>query len=108
MLNKNERMNKLNEMGINTGKYFTVALDNGTQVHLIIDENGNPKKWKVENSWGAASGHKGHLVMTNEWFNEYMFRLVVDKKYVPAEILELLKQEPTMLPPWDPMFADEL
>ncbi len=44
MTNKNERMEKLNEMGINTGKYFTVALDNGTQVHLIIDENGNPKK----------------------------------------------------------------
>lgn len=44
MLNKNERMEKLNEIGINTGKYFTVALDNGTQVHLIIDENGNPKK----------------------------------------------------------------
>ena len=44
MLNKIERMEKLNEMGINTGKYFTVALDNGTQVHLIIDENGNPKK----------------------------------------------------------------
>ena len=44
MLNKNERMEKLSIMGINTGKYFTVALDNGTQVHLIIDENGNPKK----------------------------------------------------------------
>ena len=44
MTNKNERMEKLNEMGINTGKYFTVALDNGTQVHLIIDENGNPTR----------------------------------------------------------------
>ena len=44
MLNKNERMEKLNAMGINTGKYFTVALDNGTQVHLIIDENGNPTR----------------------------------------------------------------
>ena len=44
MMNKNERMEKLNAMGINTGKYFTVALGNGTQVHLIIDENGNPKK----------------------------------------------------------------
>ena len=44
MLNKNERMEKLNEMGINTGKYFTVALDNGTKVHLIIDENGNAKQ----------------------------------------------------------------
>lgn len=44
MMNKNERFEKLNAMGINTGKYFTVDLDNGTKVHLIIDENGNPKK----------------------------------------------------------------
>ena len=41
MLNKNERMNKLNKMGINTGKYFTVDLDNGTKIHLIVDEDGN-------------------------------------------------------------------
>ena len=40
-MNKNERMEKLNAMGINTGKYFTATLDNGTQIHLIIDENGN-------------------------------------------------------------------
>lgn len=44
MLTKNERMNKLNAMGINTGKFFTVNLDNGTKVTLIIDENGNPTK----------------------------------------------------------------
>ena len=43
MLTKNERMEKLNNAGINTSKYFTVALDNGTKIHLIIDENGNPK-----------------------------------------------------------------
>ena len=42
MLNKNERMNKLNAMGINTGKYFTVPLENGGSVTIIIDENGNP------------------------------------------------------------------
>ena len=44
MLNKNERMEKLNAMGVNTGKFFTVNLENGTKVHLIIDENGNPTK----------------------------------------------------------------
>ena len=43
MLNKNERMEKLNNAGVNTSKYFTVDLDNGTTIHLIIDENGNPK-----------------------------------------------------------------
>ena len=41
---KNERMEKLNAMGISTSKYFTVNLDNGTLIHLIIDENGNPVK----------------------------------------------------------------
>ena len=44
MLNKNERMNKLNAIGNDTSKYFAVTLDNGTKIHLIIDENGNPVK----------------------------------------------------------------
>ncbi|MBO5804138.1 MAG: C1 family peptidase [Bacteroidales bacterium] len=77
-----------------------------TLMAVDLDENGNPKKWMVENSWGMT-GYKGHLIMTDEWFDEYMFRVVVDKKYVPQNILELMKQKPTMLPPWDPMFASE-
>ena len=71
----------------------------------IVD--GKPVKWMVENSWGPASGYKGCLIMTDEWFNEYMFRLVVEKKYVPADILEMLDQTPVQLPAWDPMFAPE-
>ena len=78
-----------------------------TLMAVDLDENGNARKWKVENSWGMT-GHKGHLVMTDEWFEEYMFRLVVEKKYVPENILKLLDTAPTMLPPWDPMFAEEL
>ncbi|MFA7116304.1 MAG: C1 family peptidase [Bacteroidales bacterium] len=77
-----------------------------TLMAVDLDQNGNAKKWMVENSWGM-SGYKGHLIMTDEWFNEYMFRLVVEKKYVPTEILDILKGEVTMLPPWDPMFLPE-
>jgi len=69
-------------------------------------KDSKPVKWKVENSWGN-SGQNGYLIMTEEWFREYMFRLVVDKKYVPAETLALLDQKPTMLPPWDPMFEED-
>ena len=72
-----------------------------------IDKNGNTVKWQVENSWGANSGFQGTLIMTDEWFNEYMFRLVVDKKYVPENILKILNEKPTMLPAWDPMFTPE-
>ena len=42
MLNKNERMEKLNAKGVNTSKYFTVDMEDGTKIHLIIDANGNP------------------------------------------------------------------
>ena len=72
-----------------------------------LDTNNNPLKWMVENSWGSSYGFNGFLIMTNEWFNEYMFRLVVEKKYIPDNILKMLDQKPILLPPWDPMFAPE-
>jgi len=75
---------------------------------IAVDiKEGVPVKWMVENSWGATSGYKGNIIMTDEWFNEYMFRLVVEKKYVPADIMALMAQKPIMLPSWDPMFAPE-
>ena len=61
----------------------------------------------VENSWGASSGYKGNIIMTDEWFEEYMFRLVVQKEFVPQDILDILKQTPVKLPAWDPMFLEE-
>ena len=78
-----------------------------TLIAVDLDENEKPRKWMVENSWGTKSGYKGNLIMTDEWFNEYMFRLVVERQYVPQDILEMLKQKPIMLPAWDPMFAPE-
>lgn len=70
-----------------------------------LDAQGNPLKWKVENSWGPSWGQGGCLIMTNEWFNEYMFRLVVDKKYVSEKLLKLADQKPVMVMPEDPLFG---
>ncbi len=72
----------------------------------IVD--GKPVKWMVENSWGPSAGYQGNYIMTDEWFDEYMFRLVVEKKYVPADVLEMLNQTPVQLPAWDPMFSPEI
>ncbi len=78
-----------------------------TLIAVDIDASGKTKKWMVENSWGIKSGYKGNLIMTDQWFDEYMYRLVVEKKYVPADILKMLEQKPILLPAWDPMFAPE-
>ena len=72
-----------------------------------LDEKGKARKWKVENSWGADWGQKGCLIMTDRWFREFMFRLVVDKKYVPETILKAAEQEPVMVMPEDPLFLPD-
>ena len=75
---------------------------------IAVDiKDGKPVKWMVENSWGETSGYKGNIIMTDEWFDNYMFRLVVEKKYVPGDVLSMMSQKPVLLPAWDPMFAPE-
>lgn len=70
---------------------------------LTFQENSEPKKLRVENSWGEDRGEKGYLVMSADWFKEFGFEVVVDKKYVPDDILRVFDQEPIVLPAWDPM-----
>jgi len=76
-----------------------------TLTAVDLDADGKPIKWKVENSWGATNGQQGCLIMTAEWFREYMFRLVVDKQYVSENLLKLSEQTPVMVMPEDPLFA---
>ena len=77
-----------------------------TLVGVDLNESGEPTKWLLENSWGMT-GFEGHLIMTDEWFDNYMFRLVINKKYVPEKTQKILKQKAIMLPPWDPMFKED-
>ena len=75
-----------------------------TLTAVDLDAQGQPLKWKVENSWGADSGHQGCIIMTARWFREYMFRLVVDKQYVSEKLLKDYEQKPIMVMPEDPLF----
>ena len=75
-----------------------------TLTAVDLDAQGQPLKWKVENSWGSDSGYQGCIIMTARWFREYMFRLVVDKKYVSAKLLKDYEQKPIMVVPEDPLF----
>ena len=75
-----------------------------TLTAVDLDAQGQPLKWKVENSWGADSGHQGCIIMSARWFREYMFRLVVDKQYVSEKLLKDYEQKPIMVMPEDPLF----
>ncbi|TGZ84557.1 peptidase C1B, bleomycin hydrolase [Ascodesmis nigricans] len=71
-------------------------------VHIV---DGKPTRWRVENSWGDQSGEKGYMMMTDAWMDEYCYQAVVEPHFVDKEVHEVLKQEPIVLPLWDPMGA---
>lgn len=74
-----------------------------TGVDLVNDK---PTKWKVENSWGDKVGSKGYFVMSDAWLDEYTYQIVINKKFLTKELLEVIeKDQVTTLLPWDPMGA---
>ncbi|KAF5389406.1 hypothetical protein D9757_004317 [Collybiopsis confluens] len=71
-------------------------------VHL--DAAGKPVRYKVENSWGETPGNKGYFVMTDDWFNEFVYQVVVPKSFAPKELVAVFEGvNAKVLPPWDPM-----
>ena len=66
---------------------------------------GHARKWRVENSWGDKLGVKGFFVMTDAWFDEYVYEVAVSRDYLSDDLRAVLREEPTVLPPWDPMGA---
>lgn len=88
------------------------TFDSGSSHAMLLmavdtDKDDVPYKWQFENSWGSSYGHNGYLTFTDEWFDEYMFRVVVNKKYIDQETLDLLGKKTIVLPPWDPMFRQD-
>ena len=78
-----------------------------TLTAVDLDSKGSPVKWEVENSWGSDTGQRGYAVMAEQWFKEYMFRLVVDRKYVPENILKIENTKPVMISYDDPLFGED-
>ena len=70
-----------------------------------LDGRGLPRKWQVENSWGEKRSDKGYDIMTDSWFDEYNYEVVVYKDYITKDEFSLYQKDPVVLPPWDPMGA---
>ncbi|RQD70551.1 MAG: aminopeptidase, partial [Halanaerobium sp. MSAO_Bac5] len=70
---------------------------------INIDDNANVNRWKVQNSWGDKVGKDGFFIMSDQWFEEFNYEVVIHKKYLSDELLEAYSKEPIVLNPWDPM-----
>ena len=68
-----------------------------------LDENGQPNRWKIENSWGDENGKKGYYLMSSSWFDRFVYQAVIRKEYLSDEEKAALESDPIHLDPWDPM-----
>ena len=90
-------------------------LDSGESLmdHAMVITNidlvdGKPTKWKIENSWGEKPGFKGYFVMSDSWFDKFVYQAVINKKYLSDELKKTFEEgskDPIQLLPWDPMGA---
>lgn len=69
-----------------------------TGVNLV---NGQPNRWKIENSWGDKNGDKGYFVMSEDWFREYTYEAVINRRYLPEAVKKVADQKPVELKAWD-------
>ncbi|MCH3971500.1 MAG: C1 family peptidase [Oscillospiraceae bacterium] len=70
---------------------------------VSLDENGKASKWKIENSWSDKHGDKGYYQMSADWFDNFVYQAVIEKKYLSEKQQQALTAEPIHLQPWDPM-----
>lgn len=69
-----------------------------------LDEAGKPVKWLIENSFGTIRGWDGFVVMQHDWLMTYIFRMAVERTYVPKNLLPLLERKPKVLKSWNPTY----
>lgn len=83
--------------------YWHSAMNHAMVIVGVNLDNGKPNRWKIENSWGKEAGLAGYFVMSQSWFDTFVYQAVINKKYLSNEEIEASKKEPIVLNPWDPM-----
>lgn len=96
------------DVDFNTSKADRLEYGESLMTHAMVLTgvdlvDGEPTRWKVENSWGDKVGHKGYYVMTDEWMDQYTYQIVVRKEFLTDQEKEAFDSEPVILSPWDPM-----
>ena len=86
-------------------KETRLKMGESLMTHAMVLSGYGDQAWKVENSWGAKGANDGYLIMSDDWFNEYVYEVAVDKRLLTPEEIAALESDAVVLPPWDPMGA---
>jgi bleomycin hydrolase len=74
-----------------------------TGVHIV---DGKPVRWKVENSWGSHGPNKGYYNMSDDWFEQYNYEVVVPLSRLSEDMQATYRnKEVVAMEPWDPLGA---
>jgi bleomycin hydrolase len=93
-----DRMNKADRIR------YRVTTPNHAMLFVGADTSGGKVlKWRVENSWGSDKGNKGYWTLYDDWIDQYVFTVIIDKKYIADEDLRLFDRKPKKIPAWDPL-----
>jgi bleomycin hydrolase len=84
-------------------RYKVSIANHGMTLVAVDEQDGKVIKWKVENSWGTEKGNKGYWAMYNDWFDEYVYTVIIHKKHIKPKLLKILDQKPKIIPAWDPL-----
>ena len=85
-------------------RYFASQCNHAmTLTGVNLDKKGNPERWKVLNSWGVDNGIQGHFCMSDKWFDEFVYELVIDKKFLSSKAKEALDKPIKEMEPWEPL-----
>ena len=82
--------------------FYQSAMGHAMCITGVDIKNGKPIRWKIENSWGSASGDAGFYLMSESFFRSFVYQVAIRKNYLNDVELKALEQEPILLPPWDP------
>ncbi len=83
---------------------YRISTPNHAMAFVAVDTvDGKPAKWRVENSWGKKKGNEGYWTMYNNWFDNYVYTIIIHKKYLTGKDIAILQTKPEILPAWDPI-----
>lgn len=64
-------------------------------------EDNKTIRWKVEDSYGTSKKYNGYYIMNDNWFDDYVIGVVINKKYLTDKEIEVYNSKPIVINNFD-------